>query len=416
MKLLGISQTTLAQGHWAPALGAGLLGLLLVVAVLRIAVFAVSLSKKGSLSDEEVEALDPLLLAYVYRKSRLKRRHTTVGLLSLVRRGVLSMRRVPAKPRYIQAEDAPNLTFEFRFEDPHAWLTEDERLLKDRLFDDYGSGRKFRLDAIAGPAGPQDGLAERALYRKKKRRLNREFRAWFAEVAKRDGIEQTVRRSIPLRLFVWGFAICFAGSGIGLYAAAGETNSDALVWNVLTVVFAAAACVRVRSRTLFALAALFASAAVSVVFYPDPEGVAALGIAFLYAVPVRLLLPAFAVRPAARDLWLSVRRWRRTSHSWSERAAASGNDGAARMEQALQTAIALDVLQRFAYPFRGSDRYGAPDDRQYPLLALMTEQAGGANDFGELMHPYQWSDLIIIVPQNKRKDRLLRRNSARQHS
>lgn len=415
MKLFWTSQTTFGEGHWAPVLGTGLLWLLLVVAVLRIAAFAVSVLKKGSLSDEEVEALDPLLLAYVNRKSRFKRRHTTVGLLSLVRRDVLSMRRVDAKPRYIRAEDAPDWTFEFRFEDPHAWLTEDEKLLKKQLFDGYGSGKKFRLDAIAGPAGPQDGLTERALYRKKKRRLNRQFRVWSAEVAKRDGIEQTVRRSILLHLFVWGFALCFAGSAIGLYAAAGEQNFDVLFWIVLTVVFAAAACVRVGSRTLFALAALFASAAVSVVFYPDPEGMASLGIAFLYAVPVRLLLPAFTVRPAARDLWLSVRRWRRTSRSWSERTAASGNDDAARMERALQTAIALDVLPGLAYPLGGSARYGTPDDRLYPLLALTLERAGGANDFSELTHPYQWPDLVYIVPQNKRKDRLLRGKSSRQN-
>ncbi len=414
MKNFGISQTIFGERDWAPMLGTGLLGLLLVVAVLRIAAFAVSLSKKGSLSDEEVEALDPLLLAYVNRKSRLKRRHTTVGLLSLVYRGVLSMRRVGAKPRYIQAEDAPDWTFEFRFEDPHAWLTEDEKLLKEQLFDDYGSGGKFRLDAIAGPAGPQDGLSERALYRNKKRRLNRQFRAWSAEVAKRDGIEQTVRRSMPLRLFVWGFALCFAGSAIGLYAA-GEHNSAALFWTVLTVVFAAAACVRVGSRTLFALAALFASAAVSVVFYPAPEGMAALGTAFLSAVPVRLLLPAYVISPAARDLWLSVRRWRRTSRSWSARAADSGKDDAARTERALQTAIALDALPGFAYPLRGSDRYGAPDERLYPLLALTLKQAGGMNDFGELTHPYRWPDLVYLVPQNKRKDRLLRRKASRRN-
>lgn len=412
MELFQASQTALIEGNWALALGAGLSWLLLVVALLRIAGFAVRFSKKGSLSDEEVEALDPLLLAYVNRKSRLKRRHTTVGLLSLVRRGVLSMRRVPAKPRYVQAEDAPDRTFEFRFEDPYAGLTEDERLLKDRLFDDFGSGGKFRLDAIAGPAGPQDGFSERGLYRKKKRRLNREFRAWSAEVGKRDGIEQTVRRSMPLRLFVWGFALCFAGSAVGLYSA-GENNSAALFWTVLTVVFAAAACMRVRSRTLFALAALSASAAVSVAVHPDREGLSALGTAFLCAVPVRLLLPAFIISPAARDLWLSVRRWRRTSRSWSARAADSGKDDAARTERALQTAIALDVLPGFAYPLRGSDRYGAPDDRLYPLLALTLKQPGGANDFGELTHPYRWSDLVYILPQNKRKDRLLRRKSAR---
>ncbi|MGR3205181.1 DUF2207 domain-containing protein [Bacillus glycinifermentans] len=130
-------------------ISAGLIGLALAILVI---ISVIRKRNRKLLPVEQLETLDPVLVAFLYKKGAFKDRDLIAGLLSLYQRGLLTMKRVQAEERFLCDKKAPNETYQFDFSGNKADLPKPDRLLIEKLFDETGENAyTFRLDSLSGP-------------------------------------------------------------------------------------------------------------------------------------------------------------------------------------------------------------------------------------------------------------------------
>ncbi|GAB1157715.1 hypothetical protein YWY31_37400 [Paenibacillus illinoisensis] len=338
-------QTAVLHDDWIQHAGVQLMWLLLAVFVLQLIIWIRARLSRGTYSDEEVERTDPLYLAYLHSKGRIKLRDTLASLFALTRIGVLSVRIEQAKRRYREDKYAPDATLEYRHEHPAAEVAADEKELIQWLLKDYGFGnRKFRLDALAGPSSKLSSQSEEMQhYHRKERALRQGIQRWASRVRENRDWEGLVRTPIPLRLLVgivfpllWVLtgALCLnddlsIGEGISL-------GASLLLWLF--------ALIRIRVRWPFHTAGVGLLIAITLAEPNDPGGTGVVILAVLLTLLIRLLLPVREIAPSARDLAASINRWRRRYKKGIP--ADRMVEPAETLEQMLQTSLVLRVGSR----------------------------------------------------------------------
>ena len=88
------------QEAWLKQLMEGIMWVLLGIIVVQLLIRVRARLSKGPFTDEEVEQADPLFVAYLRSKGRLKLKDTQATMFQLIRKGILSMRVVKTKGRY----------------------------------------------------------------------------------------------------------------------------------------------------------------------------------------------------------------------------------------------------------------------------------------------------------------------------
>ncbi|MGU9546275.1 DUF2207 domain-containing protein, partial [Bacillus cereus] len=83
--------------------------------------------------------LDPVLVAFLYKKGRFTDRDLLAGMLSLYQRGLVTMRKVQAEERFLDDPEAPDDTYQFEFSGSKADLPKPDQLLIEKLFEQTGS-------------------------------------------------------------------------------------------------------------------------------------------------------------------------------------------------------------------------------------------------------------------------------------
>ncbi|MEC0243150.1 DUF2207 domain-containing protein [Paenibacillus dokdonensis] len=157
-------------------------------------------SSRRQVTKDELEKLDPLMKTYILRKSKLKQKDFIAGLLSLRRRGLVTVREVPSSNRFLEEPTAPDTTLLFTFQGNVEQLNAADRQLVEWLFDEENV---FRLDSVAGPTfkEKQDSklIAE---YRKKSEEHAKQFRTWSKTLTDTEPYAEKVRTNKLLRLLI----------------------------------------------------------------------------------------------------------------------------------------------------------------------------------------------------------------------
>ncbi|MEO2205399.1 hypothetical protein ABGV42_16835 [Paenibacillus pabuli] len=379
-------QTAVLHDDWIQHAGVQLMWLLLAVFVLQLIIWIRARLSRGTYSDEEVERADPLYLAYLHSKGRIKLRDTLASLFALTRIGVLSVRIEQAKSRYREDKYAPDATLEYRHERPTAEVTADERELIQWLLKDYGTAnRKFRLDALAGPSSKQSSESEEMQhYRRKEKALGQGLQRWTTRIRENRDWEGLVRTPIPLRLLVgivfpllWILtgALCLLddlsiGEGISLGGAL-------LMWLF--------AWRRIRVRWPFHTAGVGLLIAITLAEPSDSSGTGVVILAIMLTLLVRLLLPVREIAPAARDWAVSMNRWRRRYKKGipADRMA----EPAETLERMLQTALVLWIGSQCARKTNWSLLQDHADPELRRMVQLKSGKTGVPPDSTLLQAP-----------------------------
>ncbi|MGF9697321.1 hypothetical protein [Paenibacillus sp. MABNR03] len=361
-------QTTMLQEGWIHRAGEQLMWVLLAVFVLQLLFWIRDRLRKGTYTDEEVEQADPLFLAYLRSKGKIKLRDTLASLFALTRSGVLSMRIVQAKSRYREDKYAPDVTLEYRHELPTAEVTADEKELIQWLLKDYGfANRKFRLDELAGPSSKQSSQTEEMQhYRRKEKALGQGLQRWTAQIRKNRDWEGLVRTPILLRLLV-GIVFPLLWILTGSLCMTEELSIEEGISLGVSLLLWLFAVRRIRFRWPFHMAGVGLLVAITLAEPSDSRGSAAMILAVILTLLVRIILPVREIAPSAREWAASVNRWRRRYKQGIP--ADRLHEPAETMERILQTALVLRIGSRCA---RKTD-WNKLEDHTDPELSLLVQ-------------------------------------------
>ncbi|WP_145410439.1 hypothetical protein [Paenibacillus xylanexedens] len=330
---------------WIQRSGAQLIWVILAVLVLQILLSIRNRMSKGSYTDEEIEQADPLFLAYVFNKGKMRLRDTLASLFALTRSGILSLRVIPTKGRYQDDQYAPNVTLEFQKTKQIGQIMPDEGELIQWFIGEHGFGaQKFRLDTLAGPSSEESKSAENLYYYREREKLdNKRLGRWVAQIRESRGWESIVRTPVLLRLLV---GILYPVLFI-LVVALGQIDGLGIADIIglsLALLLWLLSWRRVYVRWVFQLAvfSLFMTTVlmegVQFAFRSDVLT------AIIIMLFVRLFLPGREIAPMAREWSRSLHRWRRKYKKGvpTERL----GEAAESLERVLQTALVLRIGSR----------------------------------------------------------------------
>lgn len=330
---------------WIQRSGAQLVWVILAVLVLQILLSIRNRMSKGSYTDEEIEQADPLFLAYVFNKGKMRLRDTLASLFALTRSGILSLRVIPTKGRYQDDQYAPNMTLEFQKTRQIGQIMPDESELIQWFIGEHGYGaQKFRLDALAGPSSQESKNAENLYYYREREKLDsKRLRQWVAQIRESRGWEGIARTPLLLRLLVGLlYPVLFI-----LVVALGQMDGLGIIDVIglsLALLLWLLSWRRVYVRWVFQLAvfSLFMTTVlmegVEFAFRSDVLT------AIIVMLFVRLFLPGREIAPMGREWSRSLHRWRRKYKKGipTERLGEEGES----LERVLQTALVLRIGSR----------------------------------------------------------------------
>ncbi|MGN7411103.1 hypothetical protein [Paenibacillus sp. SAF-068] len=383
---LAQGQAVVLQDDWILRIIESLMWVLFAMFILQCLIWIRNYLSKGTYSDEEVEQADPLFLAYLRSKGRLKLRHTQASLFQLTRSRVLSLRIVQAKKRYRDDKYGPNTTLEYRSEQPDAAINADERLLLQWMLKEYSFGQqRFRLDALAGPSSQQSTQSEEMQhYRRKEKVIGQGLEAWKNSVLEtRQDWNSLIRTPLLLRLlvmlvfpvlFILTCALCFTNG-------AGIQEGIALA---ITLVLWLVAVKRIRVRWPYQLASVGLLVTITLSATGESaENSTFIGVIIL-SLLLRLILPVRVVGSSARDWAISMRRWRRRYKKGIP--VDRLHESAESMERILQTALVLGIGSRCARKTDWSPLQNHVDPEIRRLVQLKAEQVDSVPVSSTLTH------------------------------
>lgn len=161
---------------------------LLLLTILYFAFFTPTrLAKRQGkqISFEELEQLDPLFVAYLYRQTHLQRKDISASLFSLYQRKIVDIKRIPAGSKYKSDPSFPNETFIFILNGSTSELPEHERFLINWLFiEKKNNKRTFTLESLAGPVKREKNNKQLLkMYQNKMTKFDEKFKEWAHLVA-----------------------------------------------------------------------------------------------------------------------------------------------------------------------------------------------------------------------------------------
>ncbi|RPK24460.1 DUF2207 domain-containing protein [Paenibacillus xylanexedens] len=383
---LAQGQAVVLQDDWILRISESLMWVLLAMFILQCLIWIRNYLSKGTYLDEEVEQADPLFLAYLRSKGRLKLRDTQASLFQLTRSRVLSLRIVQAKKRYRNDKYGPNTTLEYRSEQPDAAINADERLVLQWMLKEYSFGQqRFRLDALAGPSSQQSSQSEEMQhYRRKEKVIGQGLEAWKISVLEtRQDWNSLIRTPLLLRLlvmlvfpvlFILTCALCFTNG-------AGIQEGIALA---VTLVLWLVAVKRIRVRWPYQLASVGLLVTITLSATGESaENSMFIGVIIL-SLLLRLILPIRVVGSSARDWAISMRRWRRRYKKGIP--VDRLHESAESMERILQTALVLGIGSRCARKTDWSPLQNHVDPEIRRLVQLKAEQVDSVPVSSTLTH------------------------------
>ncbi|KAA8783071.1 DUF2207 domain-containing protein [Paenibacillus amylolyticus] len=339
------------QEAWLKQLMELIIWVLLGIIVVQLLLWVRGRLNKGPFRDEEVEQADPLFLAYLRSKGRLKLKDTQATMFQLIRKGILSMTIVKIKGRYRNdpGESNPQLrpktTLEYSVQSSAVNGTPDEQGLLDWLFSTYGFGKqRLRLDALAGPSNGESKRREAMkYYQLKEKALSKGVQSWKEQVVETRDWGQLIRTPMLLRLLVYVmFPILMLLTGIVCFAE--RVSVPGVMGLAVTVVIWFLVIRKIHVRLLYQAACVGLMISLTVAIDGNSTFTSSLyGIIFL-SIFVRLFLPAREVAPSARDWEASMRHWRKRYKKGIpvERL----RESAEVLEQIIQTALVLGIGSR----------------------------------------------------------------------
>ncbi|GIP34844.1 hypothetical protein J2TS4_40540 [Paenibacillus sp. J2TS4] len=102
-----LREENLAQAEKLSSIASGLI-LLAILYFAFLAPYKLAGLHRGHITRDELEGLDPLFVAYMHRKGKLKQKDITAGLFSLYQKGWLEISKIPAAIHYQQDPKASN--------------------------------------------------------------------------------------------------------------------------------------------------------------------------------------------------------------------------------------------------------------------------------------------------------------------
>lgn len=137
------------------------------------------------ISFKELEQLDPLFVAYLYRQTHLQWKDISASLFSLYQRKIVDIKRIPAGSKYKSDPNFPNETFIFILNGNTSELPDHERFLIDWLFiEEKNNIRTFTLESLAGPAESEKNNKQLLeMYQNKMTKFDEAFKEWAYLVA-----------------------------------------------------------------------------------------------------------------------------------------------------------------------------------------------------------------------------------------
>ncbi|GIP41204.1 hypothetical protein J31TS4_44840 [Paenibacillus sp. J31TS4] len=297
---------------------------------------------------ERAERMDPVRLVYLYRNGRLRFGDTLAGIFSLERRGLITMRRVPAKERFQADDKAPSELPEFRFAGISSKLGAADLHLVQWLFRQRSEqgGHVLSLDSVSGPTRTERKQKKHAgKYVQRGRRFARQFTTWMQlleqnpEQAPPLGVHPVLRAGVP------ALAVLHLGLVLWLFDADGASPKSLLLAAVLLGVLGIAASYLYRKRgvmTAFLIGCFVAAANLI-----DETAV----MPYLYGVLLSLLLlwllPKLRFsREEAADR-RAILAWRRSLAAGGQLDRREADRAADRVGRMTQDAILLGVASPF---------------------------------------------------------------------
>ncbi|MCR2807418.1 DUF2207 domain-containing protein [Paenibacillus soyae] len=292
------------------------------------------------ISLQELEDMDPIRLASLFKKGNPHRIEALAGVFALRRRGMIDMDMVQAGPRFQEDRRAPKQLPQFVARGSRAGLNRAERQLLSWLF--RGTG-VMNLENVAGPTKTERRRKSAvAPYMKRLRGLERGFVRWRRLM---ENVDDRFVRYVdyrPRKIIVPVLALVHLAVIVYLHVA------DATVWGWVASIAAVmgigvgwVALRRNRKRhiTIFLIACLFVAAQI----VHEPAVNEYLSFVFLSLMLVAVL-PRRVTDSASAAYRSAILRYRRRL---AKGGGDAGNDPG-RLERRMEAALLLGVGRRFA--------------------------------------------------------------------
>ncbi|MDR0270254.1 DUF2207 domain-containing protein [Paenibacillus sp.] len=216
---------------------------------------------RSEVSMEELEQIDPLLKTYYLRKGKLKQKDFVAGLISLKRRGLVTVQEISASKRFLEEPTAPDTTLQFTYHGTLEQLNEADRHLIHWLFSNKDNTWVFHLDSVAGPTFKEKERPEQMTYYQHEAKKHKEqFKEWKQIISNMEPYSREVRVN---RLLVWlvplMVIIHYALLLYLLYADV-ASRQEMILAVVIVGIFGVFTCLKHRSKLrifLFFVACLF---------------------------------------------------------------------------------------------------------------------------------------------------------------
>jgi len=201
---------------------------------------------RGSVTKHDLEDLDPLMKTYVMRKGKLKSKDFIAGLLSLRKRGYVTVKEVQASKRFLEEPTAPDTTLEFTLRGNVDTLNAADRQLVNWLFADK---KMFRLDSVAFPTFKEKQDEKQIVnYRKQAAKHAKNFQKWCGILAKTEPYGQEVRSNKLLKLLVPLTVIVHYAMLLYLFYADVASVSVIIVVAALVGIIGIFACIKFKNK------------------------------------------------------------------------------------------------------------------------------------------------------------------------
>ncbi|MBE9915594.1 DUF2207 domain-containing protein [Paenibacillus donghaensis] len=204
---------------------------------------------RRDVTEEELQQLDPLLKSYIWRKGKLKQKDFVAGLISLKRRGLVTVKEVSASKRFLEEPTAPDMTLQFTYHGTLEQLNEADRHLIQWLFSKRNNTWVFQLDSVAGPTFKEKEHPERlTYYRQAAKKHEERFKEWKQIISNIEPYSREVRVNKLSGWLVPLMVIMHYGLLLYLFYADAASRLEVILVAVIVGIFGVVACLKHRSK------------------------------------------------------------------------------------------------------------------------------------------------------------------------
>ncbi|MWV45409.1 DUF2207 domain-containing protein [Paenibacillus sp. HJL G12] len=320
--------------------------------------------KRGEVSKDELEQLDPLIKTYILRKSKLKQQDFIAGLLSLRSQGFVTVKEVPSSPRFLEEPTAPDTTLLFTFQGNVEQLNAAERQLVQWLFSEKNGVLEFRMDSLAGPTFKEkqdDKLI--ATYRQKSMQHAEQFKKWKKILTNTEPYANEVKKNAFLKFLVPLMVIVHYVLLLYLYYADVASRLSMILIAILLGAGGLLTCFTYKSRLWIMLYHVACFIIGSQIVHEDGAG--SYVILVVCSALFAAVLPRYRMSLQTQQYRFALKRWRRELRNGVD----ATTEDPARAERDAEHAVLLGVIPKYV---QGLNQHEPRDSEAYdvaiPLL------------------------------------------------